>query len=194
MTDRPVGRRPGDPETTRQAILAAARAQFGERGFDRATIRAIAADADVDPALVIYHFRTKRELFVAAHQLPVDPGPILAAIAAMPPATHGERITSMYLGRFAAPGSPTFSLLRAAATNEDAAAMVRSFIHTTLHEHGTALVTVPDPQFRLELVASHLIGIVVAREILGLPELRERPLHDIVAVVAPVIQRYLQGD
>ena len=100
----------------------------------------------------------------------------------------------MYLGRFAAPESPTFSLLRAAATNEEAAAMVRGFIHTNLLEHGTPLATGPDPQLRLELAASHLIGIVVAREILGLPELRERPLEDVVAVVAPVIQRYLQGD
>lgn len=193
MTDRPIGRRPGDPEDTRQEILAAARTQFGSLGFDRATIRAIAEDAGVDPALVIHHFTNKRTLFVTAHQLPLDPGDALTAIATQPRETHGEQIARMYLTRFAAPGSPVFSLLRASATNEDAASMVRGFMERTLLEHGTPLVDGPDAQLRLSLMASQLAGIILTREILGLATLRERSIDDIIRSVAPVIQRYLEG-
>lgn len=194
MNDRPIGRRPGDPEDTRQQILAAARSRFGALGFERATIRGIAEQAGVDPALVIHHFTNKRTLFITAHELPIDPGPFLAALAAQPRETHGEQITRMYLMRFAVPGSPVLSLLRAAATNEDAAAMVRGFVETTLFEHGTPLVEGPDPELRLALMVSQLAGAVIAREILGLTALRERPLEDIVGEVAPVIQRYLEGN
>ena len=194
MTERPIGRRPGDPEDTRQQILAAARARFGALGFERATIRAIAEEAGVDPALVIHHFTNKRTLFVTAHELPLDPGQSLAAIAEQPREIHGELITRSYLTRFATPGSPVFSLLRASATNEDAAAMVRGFVESTLSEHGTALAEGPDPGLRLALVVSQLVGVVIAREIIGLAALRERPLEDIIQATAPVIQRYLSGD
>ena len=74
---RQVGRRPGDPAVTRRAILGAARDRFGSVGFDRATIRAIATQADVDPALVIHHFKNKQQLFVAAHELPLNPGELI---------------------------------------------------------------------------------------------------------------------
>ncbi|NIR34980.1 MAG: helix-turn-helix transcriptional regulator, partial [Actinobacteria bacterium] len=70
---RKPGRRPGDPGVTRAAILDAARAVFGELGFERATIRRIAASADVDPGLVLHYFGTKQGLFAAAHELPFDP-------------------------------------------------------------------------------------------------------------------------
>jgi AcrR family transcriptional regulator len=68
---RRPGRRPGE-SGTRQAILAAARRQFAERGWDRATIRAIAEDADVDPALVLHYFGSKTVLFSAAMTWPFD--------------------------------------------------------------------------------------------------------------------------
>ena len=67
-----TGRRPGNPDT-RQAILAAARTAFAERGFDGASIRHIAAAAGVDPALVHHYFGTKDQLFLAAMQAPIDP-------------------------------------------------------------------------------------------------------------------------
>ena len=82
--ERRPGRRPGDPAVTKQAILEAAREVFGEYGFDRATIRAIGARADVDPALVHHHFGSKHSLFIAAHQLPVDPAQLIAGLATFP--------------------------------------------------------------------------------------------------------------
>jgi AcrR family transcriptional regulator len=192
-TARRPGRRPGDPEQTRRAILDAARRTFTDVGYERATIRSIAAVADVDPALVIHHFDNKQRLFAAAHELPANPGEVIRRIAAMPLEARGEAITRMFLDVLAAPGSPAFSLLRAAATNEDAAAMLREFIADALLANASLVVDGDDAAFRLALVSSHLIGLVVNRTIIGVPALADRAVDDLVAAVAPSIQRYLDG-
>src|SRR5580700_12251067 len=87
---RRSGRRGGD-SGTREAILAAARARFGDLGYDRATIRAIAADAGVDAALVHHFYGTKDQLFAAAMRLPVNPRQVLAD--ALAPGARGENQT-----------------------------------------------------------------------------------------------------
>ncbi len=193
MTPRPLGRRPGDPEETRREILAAAQRAFAARGYERATIRAIAHDAGVDPGLVIHHFRNKAELFAAAHELPFNPETLFDKIAEVVPEERGEAVARAYLGLVAGPGSRVFSLLRAAATNEAAAAMLREFITDTVVARGIELVNGPDPELRLALIVSHLMGIAVARELVGLPLLTTRDVEEIVTAVAPTIQRYLDG-
>jgi AcrR family transcriptional regulator len=190
---RPIGRRPGDPDDTRRAILAAAQGEFGANGYDRATIRAIATRAGVDPGLVIHHFRNKQELFAAAHELPVNPARLFDEVARLPRHEWGEAMARAYLTVLAAPGSPAFSLLRAAATNADAAAMLREFIQDAAVARGAELIGGPDAELRLALAASQLIGIAVARELIGMPQLNGRDLDDIVAAVAPTIQRYVDG-
>ena len=76
-----TGRRPGNQDT-REAILSAARDAFAERGFDAASIRTIAAAAEVDPALVHHYFGTKDQLFLAAMQVPIDPNKVIPAVLA----------------------------------------------------------------------------------------------------------------
>ena len=188
---RQAGRRPGDPAVTRRAILEAARDRFGSVGFDRATIRAIAAQAEVDPALVIHHFRNKQQLFVAAHELPVNPKELIAEIAAAPPAERGERIARAYLEMFGAPGSSALSLVRAAATNPGAAAMLREFIENSFLRQATRLAGGVDAELRLALVGSHLIGVAFGRELIGVSPLAERSTDELVAALAPTIQQYL---
>ena len=189
-TARPPGRRPGSADVTRQQILEAARHTFGKVGFDRATIRTIARRAAVDPALVHHHFGTKASLFAAAHELP-DPEAMLEPIFTGPPEEMGERLTRFYLSLVAIPGSPAVSLIRAAATNEEAARMLREFIEqgflTTAERHLDAT----QPRRRLALCGSHLIGLVFARTILEVPELAEPGIDELVAIVGPTIQRYL---
>ena len=189
---RQVGRRPGDPEVTKQAILVAARDRFGRVGFDRATVRAIAAQADVDPALVLHHFGSKQELFVAAHELPLHPSELIDEIATAPPERRGELIARAYLEVLGAPGSPALSLLRAAATNPGAATMLREFVEDAFLRQATQLAGGPDAELRLALLGSHLIGVIYARELVGVSPLAERSIDDLVAAVAPVIQRYLE--
>lgn len=188
---RPVGRRPGDPDVTREEILTAARSVFGAVGFDRATIRSIAADAGVDPALVLHHFGTKQQLFAAAHSLPIDLSVMLQAIQAVPQSQRGEFLTSMYLGLFAAEGSPMLSLLRAAATNEDAARMLREFIEDAVLSHADELAPGPGSRLRLATAASHLIGTIVGRVLLGVAPLADVELDELVTLISPSIQRYL---
>src|SRR5690606_9737899 len=103
---RGQGIRPGghpDGADTRTAILAAARRAFAEKGFDNATIRGIAREAGVDPALVHHYFGTKAELFATAMRLPVDPREVAATVLAGPREEVGERLVRCVLGLIAEP-------------------------------------------------------------------------------------------
>ena len=130
---RAAGRRGGD-SGTREAILDAARHRFADRGYDGATIRSIAADAGVDPALVHHFFGTKERLFVAAMRLPVVPSELLAAaLAPAAPdrgASLGEQMIKTVLGAWEDPDvrGVFLGMLRSALTSEQAAAMLREFV------------------------------------------------------------------
>jgi AcrR family transcriptional regulator len=134
---RRSGRRGGD-SGTREAILAAARARFGDYGYDGATIRGIAADAGVDAALVHHFFGTKERLFAAAMRLPVLPSELLAAALAAgardPGQSLGEHMLRTVLGAWdVAELRATFlGLLRSAMTSEQAAGMLREFATETI--------------------------------------------------------------
>jgi AcrR family transcriptional regulator len=129
---RRSGRRGGD-SGTREAILAAARARFGDLGYDRTTIRAIAADAGVDAALVHHFYGRKDRLFVAAMRLPLNPRDLVeAALAAGTDAAgegRGEHMIRTVLGAWdiAEMRATFFGLLRSATTSPQAAAMLREF-------------------------------------------------------------------
>lgn len=194
MSDvRRPGRRPGDPEITKQSILDAAKAKFGEVGFDRATIRSIAAAADVDPALVHHYFGTKQDLFSAAHELPMNPSTVIETVAGLPPEERGEAIARLYLTVLAAPGSAALSLLRAAATHESAARMMSEYIDAMLLGNAELISDEPDARLRVSLVGSHMIGVAYARVIVGLPEIATADVDELVAILGPVINRYLSG-
>jgi AcrR family transcriptional regulator len=134
---RAAGRRAGD-SGTREMILDAARHRFAEHGYDGATIRSIAADASVDPALVHHFFGSKEQLFVAAMRLPFAPGEmILAALAPgarAPGVSAGEQLIRTALRAWDDPAvRRTFlGLLRSALTSEQAARMLREFISETI--------------------------------------------------------------
>ena len=112
--ERKPGRRPGDPAVTKKAILEAAREVFSESGFERATIRAIGARAGVDPALVHHYFGSKHSLFVASHQLPVDPAQLIAGLVTVPRDELAGQIVRLYLTTF---GSVSYTHLRAHETS-----------------------------------------------------------------------------
>lgn len=190
-TSRPVGRRPGDPDTTRAAILDAARRLFGEIGFERATVRSIAAAADVDPALINHHFGGKQKLFVAAHELPFDPADLLARIDEIPPDERGAHIARMYLTMMESRSAPALSLLRTAATNADAAKMLREFITAAFIERDPPIATGPDGARRLALAGAQMIGVVFGRIVLELEPLASATVEELVDAIGPTIQRYL---
>jgi AcrR family transcriptional regulator len=200
---RRTGRRGGD-SGTRDAILAAARKRFADLGYDGATIRGIAADAGVDPALVHHFFGTKERLFTAAMRLPVVPGELIgAALAGAGPArageSLGERLVRAMLGAWDMHEiRDTFlGLLRSAATSEQAMTMLRQFVTEAILARLSVAAQAADPaqaRFRAALVASQVVGLGLARYLVGLDPLTEASTDELVAAIGPTLDRYLTGD
>jgi len=189
---RPRGRRPGDPDVTRRAILEAASATFAEAGYEQATIRAIAARAGVDPSLVHHHFGTKEDLFVAAHEFPISPGQVAAALRDPGSEPLGERITRLYLR--AAFGEGLESLIRSAMTNPTARTMLREFVERGILDTLEGELKGDHARLRIGLAASHLIGLFIMRRVVGIDVIRDADEDTLVAIVGPTVGRYLSGD
>jgi AcrR family transcriptional regulator len=194
VTDkRRPGRRPGSADT-RGEILTAARKVFAEKGFDKATVRGIAREAQVDPALVHHYFGGKEQVFVAAMELPFDPSVVLPTLLSGDQTGLAERITRFFLAIWsdADRRAPFLALLRSATTSEAGAAMLRSFVQQALLGRVVASVDgLPDPELRVTLVASHLIGLALVRYVVRVEPLASASDDEVVALVAPMIQRYL---
>ncbi|MFE3452690.1 TetR family transcriptional regulator [Nonomuraea sp. NPDC059194] len=187
---RRTGRRPGASDT-RGDILDAARQVFAEKGFDKATIRGIAREAAVDPALVHHYFETKEGLFVAAMQLPLDPVEVLGQLLDGPREEVGERLVRLILTVTAdeRARTPVLALMRSAMTNEQVVGMMREFVTNAL------LYRVADglgvSHLRIEAAFAQLIGVVLARYVLRLEPLASADLEDLVELLGPTVQRYL---
>ncbi|MDI1464817.1 TetR family transcriptional regulator [Catellatospora sp. KI3] len=190
------GRRPGNPDT-RESILAAARNLFAERGFDAATMRAIGAEAEVDPALVHHYFGTKEKLFIAAMQFPVDPQQLVAEVTAGGRDEAGARLVRTFLSIWDSPvGAIGASLLRSAVSNEWTLKLLREFLTTQILRRVLAELQL-DPaqaQLRASLVVSQIGGLAFARYILKLEPIASLPSEQLVGMIAPNVQRYLTGE
>ena len=196
MSDAPA-RRPGrrsGPTVSRGDILAAARRLFAERGYDGATIRAIAQEAGVDAALVHHFFGTKEQVFVAAMELPFQPADLLPQLVGGPREQVGERFVRLFLALWRDPErrAPVLALLRSATTNEQAAEMIRQFVTEALLTRVAGALGVPP--LRVTAAASQLIGLAMVRYLIGVEPLASADEEEIVRLVAPTIQRYLDGD
>ncbi|MEU7872737.1 TetR family transcriptional regulator [Dactylosporangium sp. NPDC049140] len=188
-----TGRRPGNQDT-REAILAAARTAFAERGFDGASIRQIASTAGVDPALVHHYFGAKDQLFLATMNAPIDPGELLPPVFEPGIDGVGERLVRAFLGIWDSPaGTPVVALVRSAMQHDWSARMLREFlVSQILRRAARALDLDPaEAPKRAALVASQMIGIGILRYILKLEPLASMPPEEVVSNVAPTIQRYL---
>jgi AcrR family transcriptional regulator len=186
------GRRPGGADT-RGALLAAARTEFAERGFDGATVRLIAERAGVDPAMVNHWFGGKEALFTAALDLPVDPGTLIAEVVPGDPDRLGERIVGRFLTLWdhAGGGRPLAALVRSIASHEAAAALMRQFITRVLVRRVVASVAPDQLDLRAGLVGSQLVGLGMVRYVLRLEPLASADHATVIAAVAPTLQRYL---
>ncbi|MBC2932637.1 TetR/AcrR family transcriptional regulator [Nocardioides sp. zg-1228] len=176
-------------------MLSAARASFAEKGFRGTTIRAVAAAAGVDPALVHHYFGSKDDLFVAALEIPVDPREVLAPVVAAGPDGAGERLLRAFLGVWDDPEvQPGLLAMVRSLVADDTGGLVRdAFIPVVVGPVLAGLV--PDrPEVRVPLVASQVVGLIVARYLLAVPAMAQMPADDVVARVGPVLQHYLTGD
>jgi AcrR family transcriptional regulator len=187
-----TGRRPGQTET-REHILTAARNQFADHGYDGTTIRGIAAEAGVNPALVHHFFGTKDQVFVAALSLPISPALVVATVLDGPREEVGQRILRLFLRLWGEPASRAsfLAIFRSVSTNKQAAELMKGFVERVM------LVRVADalgiPKLRLTGLVSQVMGLALLRYIIGVEPIASVSDDELVALVAPVIQRYIDG-
>jgi AcrR family transcriptional regulator len=186
---RPTGRRAG-PSGTRHAILDAAATYFSERGYNGASIRAIAAAAGVDPALIRHFFADKDTLFatVVADRTAIFER--LAGSLAGDQRSIGLRVADTYLRLWEEPQTRPvlLAIVRSATTSDRAAHMLLDALGGRIRAkvgHDT------ERNRCMALAGSHLFGPAVARHIIKQPSIVEMDLDTLVAQVAPTIQRYL---
>ena len=190
---RGPGRRPGAADT-RGEILAAARAEFAAKGYDASSVRGIARVAGVDPALVHHYFGSKEKVFVAAMELPFDPAERLPLVLAGDPAELGERLVRMFLGIWAEPDfrTPMVGMVRSAFGGEQGAKMLREFVGTALLGRVAQAIGPVDP-LRVQTAAAQMVGVVILRHVVRIEPLASADAEEIVALIAPTVQRYLIG-
>jgi AcrR family transcriptional regulator len=192
-------KRPGRPRgasDTRERILAGARELFARNGFDKTSIRAVAAAADVDSALVHHYFGTKEQLFAAAINVPIDPMEVIGPIRQAPVEELGYMLPSLLMPLWDSEAGQSFiATLRSMLAANDVN-LLRSFLQEVITaEVGPRVDNPPGTGFiRVQFVASQLVGVLMARYILQLEPFASLPAEQIAATIAPNLQRYLTGD
>ncbi len=196
MSEEPRGRgrRPGGPDTRGQ-ILASARRSFADKGFGRTTIRAVAGDAGVDPALVHHYFGAKDDLFLAALEIPVDPRALVPAVFRDGLPGAGERLLRLFLSVWDDPHNrlPLLALMRSSLAQETPETLLQQGLLRMVLTPMRAALPPAEAERRTQLVVSQLAGLVVTRYLLALEPLASMPAEEVLAAVAPTLQRYLDG-
>jgi AcrR family transcriptional regulator len=189
---RRSGRRPGE-SGTREAIRAAAARQFAELGYDRTSLRSIAREAGVDQKLVAYFFGTKQQLFVEVVRLPFEPAVVVPMVFGGERESVGERVAQFIVALLENPQArqPLVGLVRAAASEPEAARMVRELLTREVIARIVEALGVDDAPFRASLVGSQIVGLLMARYIVGLEPLASLPAEQVAVAIAPNLQRYL---
>jgi AcrR family transcriptional regulator len=191
---RSRGRRPG-ASGTREAILEAARRRFAASGYDRTRIRDVAADAGVDPALVHYFFKTKDGLFAAVMQFPLRPADVIGPLLDEGVAGLGERVLRRVLGLWddeAVRGS-LLAMINSVTAQPEAQAALREFITRELRSRLASAIEADRPELRATLCGSQMAGLLIARYVIGVEPLASLDREEVVRIVAPTLQRYLEG-
>lgn len=200
MTATNTGRRrrgrPSGNSDTRERILASARELFARNGIRNTSIRAVAASAGVDSALVHHYFGTKEQLFAAAVHIPVDPMDVIGPLREVPVEELGYQIPSMLLPLWDSEiGAAFIATLRSILAGSEIN-LFRTFIQDVIAVEIGARVDDPPGSgtIRIQFVASQLVGVVMARYILRLEPFASLPPEQVARTIAPNLQRYLTGD
>jgi AcrR family transcriptional regulator len=175
-------------EGTRRAILAAARATFAARGYERTTIRAVAEQAGIDASMVMRYFQSKEGLFAAVVTMDVR----VPDLRPLPASRRGEFLVRHFIRRWEdpVPDDALIVLLRTAVTSETVAGQLQAILGQVVTEPIAALGDEQAAE-RGALIAAQLLGVALCRYILLFEPLASMPADDVVAAVAPSVQRYL---
>ena len=189
------GRRPLGSPDARRAVLDAARELFAELGFERTTMRAVAARAGVDPALIYHYFGDKDGLLFAALQPPVDEATVFAGLADA--ARTGEelvrRLISLWEERPEIRDQMA-AILRTGLSHDHASRLLRDILSSFILAALGDVLADDRRELRVALIGSQLGGLMLARYILEVPGAAAASPEDLVQAVGPTVQRYLTGD
>lgn len=179
---------------SRQRILDAARALFREHGYGGTTVRAVAAEAGVDPAMVFYFFGTKQGLFAAAIEMSAKLPPAIETIFTGDLDSLGERLVRTLVENLdASDRTPLVTLTRSATTHDESETLLREFIEREITGRLAALVGTPDARWRAGMVNVQILGITVARYVARIEPIASAPIDELVARFGPLVQHCLTG-
>ena len=176
--------------------MASARELFARNGIDKTSIRAIAAAAGVDSALVHHYFGTKQQLFTAAIHIPIDPMTVLGPVREAPVDELGHLIPSLLLPLWDSEiGTGLVATVRSLLAGSDVS-LIRAFLQEIITAEVAPRVDNPPGTgpLRVQLAVSQLVGLVMARYIIGLEPLASLPAEQVTETIAPNLQRYLTGE
>lgn len=199
MTAQAQRRRPGRPagtSDTRERILVSARELFARNGIDKTSIRAVAAAAGVDPALVHHYYGTKQQLFAAAIHVQIDPMQVIGPLLETPVEEIGYTLPKLLLPLWDSEmGKGFIATIRSLLAGSEVS-LIRSFLQEVIAaEIGPRVDNPPGSgRIRIQFVASQLVGVVMARYILELDPFKSLPVDQIAETIGPALQRYLTGD
>jgi AcrR family transcriptional regulator len=176
-------------EVTSARILRAARRRFAAEGYERTTIRAVAADAEIDPSLVMRYFGNKEGLFAAAASFDLE----LPDLSGVPRRELGAALVRHFLARWEREGDDLRVLLRTAPTNDAAARRMRAIFQQQLVPALTALHGPDVAELRAGLIATQMLGLAFCRYVLRLPAIARLSAEELAAEIGPTIQRYATG-
>lgn len=177
----------------RTAILAAAQKRFAEAGYERTTIRAVAADATIDASMVMRYYGNKEGLFAAATRIELA----LPDLSRVPRGRLGEAVAQHFLSRWEEneSGSPLRVLLSSALAGSAAAQKMAAIFRSQLTPVITAanVGDAAEAAERAGLVATQILGFALCRYVLRLPPIVGLDHEAAVRWLAPTIQSYLTG-
>lgn len=190
------GRRSGS-DHSREAILVAARKLFAEQGFDGTSLRQVAREASVDPAMVHHFFKGKDELFASSVELPADPEQVLAGVEILEPEARAEALVRAVVRLWEGPAQPGLvAFVRGTIGSKAKTALLRETVSRTILSRVMVGVQGPAEEVRLRgnLVATQVVGLMLLRYVIRLEPLASADQEEVVRLVAPTIQRYLTGN
>ncbi|GAA2208392.1 TetR family transcriptional regulator [Nonomuraea monospora] len=197
MTEHGSPPRPGRWRTgaeSKQRILDAARALFGEHGYAGTTVRAVAARAEVDSAMVFYFFGSKQGLFAAAVEMSAQLPPAIESIFTGGLDGIGERIIRTLVESIDASGrTPLAMLTRPAPTGDQSETLIREYIDREITSRVAALLGTPDAASRAGMVNVQLLGLTVARYIVRIEPIASSSVDELVSRFGPLVQHCLTG-
>jgi AcrR family transcriptional regulator len=156
-------------------------------------VRAIAHEARVDPSLVLHYFGRKEDVFLAAIELPFEPEVVLPSLLAGDVDSLGERVARFAVAILEDQAARTrvLAIVRAAASEPAAAVLLRGLIEERIRDPIARSLAGDDPELRAALMGSQIVGLVMARYVVGVQPLASLSPEELVAAIAPTVQRYL---